>query len=246
MTWAGLFRRPRPFDADAWFARIATTLLTAARLVVAGKPHRLIEVEVYYHGPGHEDPFAHRDPVQQAVGVWYFHRTGGTYRGGSFKGLDLAFGAPGVFGGVLFRGLETADGRFVDGPSLLVDHVLMTTGIRTVRELDATIGGRLAWDASSPVHLVAAKPEPREVYRAARVGLTLKRAAGKAWPTFLTKDYRFLTEPRHTKKGKAHIIRGLHRAGVPAERIRELTGSPLASIQKHITATAPGTPPTPR
>ena len=65
MTWAELFRRPTPFDADAWFTRIATTLLTASRLVVAGQPHRLIEVEVYYHGPEHEDPFAHRDPVQQ-------------------------------------------------------------------------------------------------------------------------------------------------------------------------------------
>lgn len=247
MTWAALFRRPAAFNADAWFHRIAATLLTAARLVVAGKSHRLIEVELYYHGPDHEDPFAHRDPVQQQVGVWYFHRTGGTYRGGSFKGLDLAFGSPGVFGGVLFRGLEDDAGRIVDGPSLLVDHALKTTGIPTVRELDEKIAGRLAWDATSPVHLVMTQPEPREVYRAARVGLTLKQATpGDSRPSFLTKDYRFLTEPRHTKKGKEHIIRGLHRAGVSADRIRELTGSPLASIQRHLKATAPRTPPTPR
>lgn len=233
MTWEELFR-PTADGPEVWFARIAAALLTSSRLIVAGQPHRLIEVELYHYGPGHEDPFAHRDPVQLNVGVWYFHRTGGTYRGGSFKGLDLAFGRPGVFSGVLFRGLEDAAGRIVDGPSLLVDHLLKTTGIPSVRELDATIAGRLAWDASSPVHLLRTEPEPREVYRAARVGLTLKRAAGEAWPTFLAKEYRFLTEPRHTKKGKGQIVRGLHRAGVSIERIRELTGSPLASIKRSV------------
>jgi hypothetical protein len=28
-----------------------------------GEPHRLVEVEFYYHGEGHPDPFAHRDPL---------------------------------------------------------------------------------------------------------------------------------------------------------------------------------------
>ncbi|QEL14697.1 hypothetical protein [Limnoglobus roseus] len=245
MTWEELFQRPKDFVADEWFARIAATLLNASRLIVAGEPHRLTEVELYYHGPAHEDPFAHRDPVQQQVGVWYFHRTGGTYRGGSFKGLDLAFGSPGVFSGLLFRGLEDSAGRFVDGPSLLVDHILKKTGAKSVRELDAGIADRVAWDASSPVHLMRLpEPESRPIYRAARVGLTLKRATlGDPRPQFLRKDYRFLTEPRHTKKGKAHIVRGLHQQGVPIERIRELTGSPLASIRRYLTLAA-GTPPT--
>ncbi len=228
MSWAVLFT-PSP-DFNAWFVRIATTLLTASRLIVAGEPHRLTEVEVYYHGPDHEDPFAHRNPVQERTGVWYFHRTGG-----SFKGVDLAFGRPGIFAGVLLRGLQDSTGRFVDGPSLLVDHLLRKTGTTSGRELDTIIAGRLAWDASSPLHLVRCAEEVRPVYRAARVGLTLKRATpGDPRPTFLAKDYRFLTEPRHTKKGKAQIVRGLHRAGLSEERIRELTGSPLASIQRYV------------
>lgn len=236
MTWEHLFRRQPDFDA--WFARIAGVLLNASRLVVAGEPHRLTEVELYYHGPDHEDPFAHRDLVQQTAGAWYFHRTGGSYRGGSFKGLDLAFGRRGVFSGVLLRGLEDAAGRFVDGPSLLVDHVLMKTGVASVRELDETIAGRLAWDASSPVHLDRHPEESRPIYRTARVGLTLKRAVpGDPRPTFLVKDYRFLTEPRRTKKGKGQIVRGLAAAGVPADRIRELTGSPLASIRRYLKGT---------
>ena len=65
-----------------------------------------MEVEVYYHAADHPDPFAHRDPAQLHVGRWYFHRTGGTYRGGSFKGLDLAFGGSAAHAGVLIRGIE--------------------------------------------------------------------------------------------------------------------------------------------
>jgi hypothetical protein len=151
IDWPALFRRPPDFAdgpaADRWFATIAEALLNLASLRVNGVPHRLSEVEAYYHGPGHEDPFAHRDPVQLNLGRWYFHRTRGTYRGGSFKGLDVAFGGPvrdvgKAYGGILLRGLEAPDGTIIDGPSLLVDHLLRTTGFASVAELDAAIGER--------------------------------------------------------------------------------------------------------
>src|SRR5262245_59151424 len=122
-SWSRLLARPADFadgpTSDAWFARIAHRLLAGCRLVVAGKPHRLIEVEVYYHGPGHLDVFAHRDPVQVHPGRWYFHRSRGQYRGGSFKGIDLSFGGmhagQPAYGGVLFRGLVDDTGQQIDG-----------------------------------------------------------------------------------------------------------------------------------
>jgi 3-methyladenine DNA glycosylase Mpg len=213
---------PSP-DFDAWFARVATALLTQTRLVVANQPHRLAEVEVYFHGPGHEDPFAHRDPVQLHRGRWYVHRTGG-----SFKGIDLAFGGDGAFAGVLLRGLETADGNFIDGPSLLVDHLLKRTGTKTSRELAALLGERPAWDPACPVHLEQLpQPDGRTVYTSARVGLNASRE-----PAFFAKPYRFLTDPRRTRKGRRQLVLGLLAAGKFPEEVRELTGSPLARIRE--------------
>jgi hypothetical protein len=95
-VWLSLLQRPDDFcdggPAAAWFDRIAAELINRSNPVVNGAPHRLAEVEFYYHGAGHRDPFAHRDPLQLESGRWYFHRAGGAYRSGSFKGLDLTFG----------------------------------------------------------------------------------------------------------------------------------------------------------
>jgi hypothetical protein len=248
LDWPDLLRRPRGFAdgpvADRWFARIADALLNKAVLRVAGVPHRLVEVEVYYHGPGHEDVFAHRDPVQLHPGRWYFHRTGGVLRGGSFKGLDLAFGGPvgrdgKAYGGVLFRGLEAPDGTLTDGPSLLVDHQLRATGYGTVAELDAALGERLAWDSSAPLRLEAANLEPRPVLRTARVGLTLKfRRAKPADPAlaFLLRPYRFLTAPGRTRKGKPHMVLALLAVGMPADEIAARTRCPLAAVRRYAAA----------
>jgi hypothetical protein len=103
--WNALLQPPAsPGDASAvegWFTRIATRLLCESRLVAGGEPHRLVEVEFYYHAEGHPDPFTHRDPLQRECGRWYFHRTRRAYRGGSFKGLDLTLGDGSACGGVL-------------------------------------------------------------------------------------------------------------------------------------------------
>lgn len=261
IDWPALLARPPDFTdgpvSDRWFSRLADTLLNKAVLKVAGVPHRLVEVEVYYHGPGHEDVFAHRDPVQLHPGRWYFHRTGGVYRGGSFKGLDLAFGGPvgrdgKAYGGVLFRGLEAPDGTLTDGPSLLVDHVLRGTGCGGVAELDGRIGDRLAWDVTAPLTLTAAdEVTERPILRTARVGLTLKfRRAKPADPAlaFLLRPCRYLTDPGRTAKGKPHMVLALHAAGVPAADIVARTRCPLAAVRRYVAAFEEGakeTDPTP-
>ncbi len=42
------------------------------------------------------DPFSHCDAMQQTCAQWYFHKTGGKYRGGTYKGLDVTFGIENV------------------------------------------------------------------------------------------------------------------------------------------------------
>jgi hypothetical protein len=239
-VWLALLQRPDAFrdgsPAAAWFDRIAAELMNRSNLVVNGEPHRLVEVEFYYHGAGHPDPFAHRDPLQLESGRRYFHRTGGVYRSGSFKGLDLTFGDGTNHGGVLIRGIETPAGQLIDGPSLCVDHLLSRTGAKSVAALDQLIGGRQAWDATSPLALTPAVPAHQaQLLRSSRVGLSLKKAAAASeMPRFILRPYRYLSEPRRTAKGKLNLVLTLHAHGTPADEIPALTGSPRASVRRYV------------
>jgi hypothetical protein len=234
--WLTLFQRPaNPSTTDEWFNRIAQRLLNGSRLLAGGQAHRLVEIEFYYWSEAHPDPFTHRDPTQFSTGHWYFHRTRGTYRSGSFKGLDLTFGDPTSSGGVLIRGMETEGGALIDGPSLCVDHLLDATGASDVAALDRAIGGRLAWDDGNPLLLQPTDAlEERPMIRSARVGLFLKRSARTDSTRFIMRPYRYLTEPRRTKKGKVHIVLALHARGDSPEDIQRLTNCPRRTVERYI------------
>ncbi len=241
IDFASLFQKPAenptPEQLDVWFERIAQRLLCESRVMIAEKPHRYVEVEIYYYQKEHHpDIFAHKDPVQLEMGRWYFHRTRGEYRAGSFKGLDLSFGDGDAYGGVLLRGIEKPDGTLIDGPSLHVDYLLEMTGHSKVPNLDEAINERVAWEEGNPIELVPIEEvEDREIIRTARVGLTLKRSRKSPLPPqYVLKPYRFLTEPRRTKKGKLHMILGLHAAGKSLEEIKEITGSTKNTIQRYV------------
>jgi hypothetical protein len=220
---------------DAWFAVIANRLLNGCRLMAGGKAHRLTEVEAYYYGGPHKDPFAHRDPVQKATGRWYFHRTKGVYRGGSFKGVDLTFGGADAFGGFLIRGLEEEGGPLVDGPSLTVDHLLRQTGKATVAELDTAIAGLACWESANPLRLEWTPLEERPLLRCARVGLSLRRLRNSTEPPrFLIRSYRFLSEPRRISKGKPLMVLGLHAQGKTVDEIVQTTGCPRGTVKRYV------------
>ena len=240
----GLFARPDPLTdtvADRWFTEIADRLLCGTELSIGDLPHRLTEVEFYYCGDGHADPFGHKELAQLDSRRWYFHRTGGQYRGGSFKGVDIAFGDGKAFAGALIRGLETPDGRLVDGPSLVVDRILAICGAGSVAELDGAIAGRTIDDSTSPLHLRWLPIAPRETLRCPRVGLTLKRAkAASGHEAFLMRPYRWLSEPRRIAKGKPHMVLGLYAVGKTSAEIAAIVGSPRRSIDAWIARTVEG------
>lgn len=240
-TWPDLLRRPAELhdsnDLEAWFTRIATHLMGGPMLRVAGEPYRFVEVEFYYHGPSHQDPFTHRDPLQKEAGRWYFHRTRGTYRGGSFKGVDLTFGDGSAHGGALIRGIETPEGNLIDGPSLCVDYLLARTAQPDVAALDKVIAGRPAWDEANPLSLRPAdEAQATPLLRCARVGLSLKRLKqADEPPRYILRSYRYLAEPKRTAKGKPHMVLALHAQGKDVETIHQLTGCPKKSVQNYIT-----------
>ena len=235
-----------PDDAGdaAWraaFAALAELALNRATLYAQGVAHRITEVEFYYRGPGHEDPFTHDDPAQERFGAWYFHRAGSGYRGGSYKGVDVALGGPRARGGMLVRGLATRahGGALIDGPCRVVDHVLALAGATSIAALaarfDLSVDAPL--EAPSPLWVAhCAEGDARAVYATPRVGLSLQRGGTEARNRFVARGYRFLTEPARTKKGRAHTVVGLHRAGLTTARIAALTGARERVVAGYIDA----------
>ncbi len=235
------------------FRALAELLLNRTTLFAGGEPHRPVEVEFYYHGPDHPDDFSHRDSMQQAIGLWYFHRFGGEYKSGTYKGLDITFGREGEFGGILIRGVArlSAPFDFIDGPSLLVDHVLRLTASATIRDLvekfDARNVGASHRGAApcvdapevgdgSPLFMTVDDGPGRgdRLFASPRVGLTLKRGNLPHRQRFVARTYRFLTEPSQVKKGRIQTIVALHGDGISPDEIAKTTGSTGATVRRYI------------
>lgn len=219
-----------------WFREIAKRLLGQTEFVVSGQSHRLREIEFYYTGEAHPDPFTHGDPLQKTQARWYFHRDEGAYRGGSFKGLDITFGPTTDFGGILIRTISAPDGTVVNGCSLCVDHMLRTSQFGAVKDLDEKIGDREVNDPTAPLFLRTLKePYEDEIYETARVGLTLKRVRSHpSMPEYIMRRYRFLNAPQAIKKGKVHLVIALHQQGHSVDSIKLITKSPKHSIERYI------------
>jgi hypothetical protein len=235
-----LGRKPANVTEDShfagWFTALASRLMNDCDFVVAGARYRFAELEMYYSGDAHSDLFAHRDPLQREYARWYFHRTRGEYRGGSFKGLDLTFGDGSAYFGILIRTIVGSNGTFFDGPCVMVDHLLESTKTASVAALDGVINGRTIWDTTAPLHLAAAEPlRTANVYACSRVGLSLKKAKGKPdAPKFVGRAYRYLTEPQTISKGRPHLILSLYRTGHTASAIHEITKVAPNTIARYI------------
>ena len=98
----GLGGKPPHVTTEAhfapWFDDVMNRLLNHCDFVVNSERYRFAELEAYYFGPGHPDPFTHRDPIQYETGRWYFHKTAGVFRGGTFasKIVAAASGRPSI------------------------------------------------------------------------------------------------------------------------------------------------------
>lgn len=227
-------------DVEPELAR-ARALIRGSVLVAGAQRFAIEEAEVYLRAPGHEDPFVHADPAQTPAGRFYFHRSGESFRGGSFKGMDITLGGPGAIGGILLRSLRRADASLISGPSLAVDALLEAIGCGSVAELDARVAGASIDAPGAPLRVEPAPERSVEPLATARVGLTLKRhEVGDRRPEFLMRRYRLLTDLRGIKKGRAHVIVALHQEGLAPGAIAGETGSPRAHVERLLERYAQG------
>lgn len=194
----------------------AKSLLTDYNLIIAGQPHGIVEVEMYLKSPTHPDPYVHGYSEQELPDVFYFHRMGASYRGGTYKGMDVCFGGgagSGTFHGVLIRSIVKPDGTLVSGPCCCVDYILAQVGATSVASLvsDTLANNINAYQTDKPLHLAkrATAHASTLVLATPRVGLWLTAGVGRA--DYVGALYRFVRKDTLRKsgwKGGPHTLVG--------------------------------------
>ena len=212
------------------FHEIADVLLNQSLLVVNANEYRICEIEFYAYSEAHQDPYTHRHPEQLEFGNWYFHqvktKTGYSYKGGNYKGLDLTLGDGKSFVGVLIRSLESqSTGQRIDGPSLVVDEILK------VFELDSVAAIGACKEFAVSLRLEASL-ECCEYFMGPRVGLKPTEGVDGCLG-FLFLPFRYMTKPCKSKNGKALLF--LHQASLYGfEKAAEKIGLRAAEAEKYM------------
>lgn len=217
-------------EVARWVVR-SCVIVTTAPFTKPSEPQQLCvqhwatdELELYCnHADMHPDTFTHGSPEQQTAGSWYFHKAGGSYKNGTYKGLDITLGwekdglcqaAP---VGLLVRSIRrvattdppNATPLRVEGPSLTVDALLAATGAASVSELAGPPSGTAAplrvnserlWLLASTEQPVAPQPTTAAaILQGPRIGLVPRRLEDLR---FVCRAYRFVSQPPGTTIAK--------------------------------------------
>lgn len=182
------------------FIMIADKILNNSELVVGETRFRICEIEFYYRNEEHNDEYVHSHKNQLEFGKFYFHRYhNGSYKSGTYKGMDLAFGdvSKKLYCGILIRSIQDLKtGDFIEGPCRSVNKILETLGFPDVKTFMQSRNEPVQIYSPGPIQLVHIPLQKEEIYCGPRVGLSDK------YPNFKTVDYRFATQIKKIKKQK--------------------------------------------
>jgi len=189
---------------DSYFASISEILLNECYLLVNKNKYRLVEIEFYLKCNSHDDPYTHCDPDQLLMHTFYFHKFGnGTYKAGTFKGMDLTFGnkKENAYFGILIRSIQNINtGVIIQGPCNTVNKILEEYHCDSI--LNFTNGKNLnIFDNDKKFILVpTSKLEKRQISHGPRIGLSAK------YPEYHKRNYRFVTNKKNIIKNKSTLI----------------------------------------
>jgi len=183
--------------------KLAKSLLSKYVLVVGKKEYRLGEIEFYINNAKHNDKYTHGDKNQKTYGKWYFHRyQNGSYKSGTYKGVDLTLGNDDTYFGVLIRSIYDPDtDEMVEGPCRTVNTILELYGYFDVSDYMKTKKDPLSARLTKNFYLKRkSKLEEEIVYKGPRIGLSDK------YPEWKDVPYRFLIKKAYIKKGKSNLV----------------------------------------
>lgn len=191
----------------------------------ATKTYRIVELEYYYSSLSHPDPYVHLDPHQSFWLCWYFHRQNGkSYKGGTYKGLDISIGDIGSpidhpgkenkgAGGLLIRSIMNIEtGEVIQGPCKVVNELLHqpNSDSLSVHDLVSELQNSALSD-SLPVRIESQntltfqriKSNGHMILRSPRVGLTFRRVSPIQGRDYLMAPYRYTYSNIDYKANKA-------------------------------------------
>jgi 3-methyladenine DNA glycosylase Mpg len=181
------------------FEEIADQLLNKSYWRINGGAYRLVEIEFYLRSRGHNDMYVHADEEQKFSHKYYFHRfRNGSYKGGTFKGLDLVFGDEDTYFGILIRSiLNLETDELVCGPCNVVNHVLKECGCDSIMELTGNKCLRIRKNKHGLV-LRSRVLDEEKMYCGPRIGLSKGK---KYWDS----KYRYCVMKERMKKEKTKL-----------------------------------------
>ena len=212
------------------FTKLTNELLDNVRLVINKKEYKLREIELYLYTDDHPDIYTHRDIDQKTPGGWYFHKKGNTYKGGTYKGLDITFGYKNKlsYGGILIRAIS--NDNIILGPCKSVDKILEETKFDKIQDLVTNL---ISLNDVSKESLLYIKYDNNNnnlpIYKSPRVGLSYK------YPEYAVKNYRYLNyRIKSIEKYKPSVIVNLINSGKSLDTIAKEAECTISQVKKYM------------
>ena len=192
------------------FSTIAKYLFFNTYINVNEKSYRLAEIEFYVKTDYHIDVFTHCHNQQKEMLTWYFHQMSGkehSYKGGTFKGLDITCGFNNGFCGILIRSVVDPLNKVIEGPCNVVNEFLKQLQCDSIKQfITEKLDNLLCFDLDNKNNNLLTikfhKYVETDIYVAPRIGLTLKGNNIEEKKDFILKNYRFIIFKDKIKKEK--------------------------------------------
>ncbi len=160
---------------------------------------RICEIEFYYYNEEHKDEYVHKDSEQKSWSKFYFHKfRNGTFKAGTFKGIDITLGNKNTYFGILIRSVQDVKTKeFIEGSCNCVNKLLTYLNVANVKELFEKHYDNNTEQINindSKLNLSKMKLEELEIYKGPRIGLSDK------YPEYKDKLYRYATNIQFIKK----------------------------------------------
>jgi 3-methyladenine DNA glycosylase Mpg len=205
-----LFKKLTNNDIHKNFNQIAKLLFFNSTLTSGIKKFRICEIEFYVYSKSHKDIFTHRHSKQQQTLKWYFHQMSekeNSYKSGTYKGIDIAFGSNTIHAGILIRSLyDINTDKMIDGPCKVVDEILKSNNISSMKVIDLISGMKNNLDIFNNNCLSLSINSKKiysmsEIFKTPRIGLTLKKKDNMSLrEKYIAKPYRCCILPSKIKK----------------------------------------------
>ena len=191
---------------------LAKYLLFETHLVINGNNYRMIEIELYICNDLHKDIFTHCHKEQKNMLTWYFHQMSDkdhSYKGGTFKGLDITCGIDNGHGGVLIRSImNESTNEVIEGPCKVVNEFLMKTKCESIKTL---VIDKFNNNLSCIVHDLLKLEEKHynvtDLFVSSRIGLSMKGDNIEEKTKWLNNNYRFIIFKDNVKKEKKKMVK---------------------------------------